>query len=159
MKKPDLTELRKIDFEDHLLFHVSPCEFERPQEEFLLINTRWHDNGALGLWCSTFPNMCSGFGKHVYKVIPEVDINIFGWGYSDFKNFCIGNHLKHNDVKSRNEYIEIRKYLLNKNIDIIYIIDCTGFVGEVIFLNYNKIKIFEKVFFFRDEKIPVWYKN
>lgn len=141
MNIPDLEELYNIEIEEYELYHVSSSLFDFPDKNFLVKETNWHNNGALGLWASTKPKTCKGFGKFTYKFKLNKNAKIVGWQIRDFYKFCNGEKGK-GGIEERKEYIQIRDYLVNKGIDVIYILDMSRCINEVIVLNYNTIKHF-----------------
>lgn len=119
------------------LYHRSNVEFSFPSEDVLTDKTNWHNNGALGLWCSTVPNMCKGFGRHCYEVEICDDACWVGWAYNDFYNIC-------KRTESRQDYLLLRDVLLHNGIDVVFIVDASDEINEVIILNYKVIS-FSKV--------------
>lgn len=121
----------------HRLYHVSPKEFSFPCRE--KINearewSPWHANGVLGLWCSTFPNMCSPFGKQVYEIIVKEDARKIGLPFTDFQ------HL----TSQMEDFNDLIAFLCGKG-DVAYLADSNPYVGEVIILNFDCIDQFNNI--------------
>ena len=120
-----------------IFYHRSNNDFVFPEENILTENTNWHSNGAMGLWCSTFPNMCECFGEYCYEVKVCSDARWVGWAYNDFYDTCQG-------ISSRLDYLTLRENFLRNGIDVIFIVDASENINEVIILNY-RIITFNKV--------------
>jgi hypothetical protein len=121
----------------HVLYHVSPKLFDFPSRDE--INkarewSRWHANGVLGLWCSTFPRMCSAFGTYTYRVELREDARRIGLTIEDF---C--------DLTSNMKDFTDTIAFLTQQGDMAYIIDINPHVGEVIILNFDCIASFTNV--------------
>lgn len=133
----EMFDLIDITFDPHTLYHVSPKQYDFPCRQ--KINearewSRWHANGVMGLWCSTLPNMCMGFGKHIYQVDIKEDAIIKGVSLQQLF-----------DVTSEMEdFSELIAGLENK-VDVIYVVDSNPYVGEVIVINFSSIKNFTEV--------------
>ena len=147
MKRSDLFD---ICIDPHDLYHVSPKLFEFPTRE--AINgarewSRWHANGVLGLWCSTMPDMCSPFGKHVYKIVLKPGAIVKGLPFGVlYKTTC---HL---------EGVENYQPIIDEMCaaaDVLYVVDNLPKVGEVIIMNFDAIERFEEVLSFEDREVPL----
>lgn len=126
-----------LDFDPHILYHVSPKLFDRPcRDEINRARewSPWHSNGVLGLWCSTLPEMCSAFGTHTYMVDLHEGARCFGLALDQFQKLT--SHAE--------DYAPIIDYLLGAG-DVAYIIDSNPHVGEVIVLNLDTIRVFERM--------------
>lgn len=152
MKKFNLENLKDIEFEKHDLFHMTNSKINVLDDSFLSRDTDYHPNGALGFWCSTssFSKIFS-FGENCYKVVFKkgLNINSKGWDFEDFCQYCRGKfnspiHDLRKSVNTREEYIELRNYLIDNGIDLIYILE-KDFITEVILLNYNCVEKVVKV--------------
>lgn len=159
MRMPNFKEFYCLEIEEHKLYHVSPKLFNFSNKEVLGTETNWHTNGALGLWASTKPLLCSNFGKYTYEFSLRKDSVIVGWDLSDFFYFCMGKANKsgiHTDaIETRDDYIETSNFLIEKGIDVIYILDTSNCINEVIILNYTKIDDFHLVNKYCDSSIPI----
>lgn len=155
MKIPDFEEFYHLEIEDHSLYHVSSFNFDFPNKDFLPIETDYHNNGALGLWSSTQPILLQNFGAFSYKFNLSKDSIIIGWEIGDFFDFCSGRNNFISGVETREEYIQIRNYLIEKGIDAIYILDNSECIKEVIVLNYEKIENFHLTNRAKDQQIPI----
>jgi hypothetical protein len=132
-----ITILDDLTIDPHPLYHVSPKLFDFPSREE--INrarewSPWHANGVLGLWCSTFPMMCSPFGKQIYQVEMSSKAKVIGLPFGEFQRL----------TERMEDFDELIDYL-TKQGDVAYIVDANPFVGEVIVLNFEMIKSFENV--------------
>lgn len=137
MKSCDLFDIR---VDPHVLYHVSPNKFVFPSRA--QINearewSHWHPNGLLGLWCSTFPNMCSPFGKHIYKVTLKPDAIRRGLPFGALYKGT--SHLT-----SLEEFQPIIDDI-SQAADVVYVKDSRDAVGEVIIFNFDAIEKFEEV--------------
>lgn len=145
MKASDLFD---ISFDPHILYHVSPKSFEFPSREHINAArewSRWHANGVLGLWCSTFPNMCSPFGKHIYKITLKVDARLRGLPFGVlYKTTC--------DLKTLAQFQPMIDEMCAV-ADVLYVVDRQPIVGEVIIMNFDAIETFEEVVSAEDRKI------
>ncbi len=137
MKARDLIE---ISFDPHVLYHVSPRQFEFPSREQINAArewSRWHPNGLLGLWCSTCPNMCSPFGNHTYKIVMKADARCRGLPFPVlYKTTC------------KLETLEDFQPMIDEMCavaDVLYVKDKVDYVSEVIILNFDAIESFEEV--------------
>lgn len=158
MKYIDLAFLKNISFEPHDLYHKTNAEIEKLDESFLKKETPWHTNGALGLWCSTFPEeKCHSFGNFCYKILFNNKVRVCkGWIYDDFYKYCCRDK---DGPRTREDYIKVRKYLLENGIDLIYIIDSSRSINEVIILNYDCVLKVDKVDFGVNKKFWIRYDN
>lgn len=129
--------INNLALDPHQLYHVSPKLFDFPCRT--KINearewSQWHSNGVLGLWTSTFPNMCKGFGTYSYAVDIKEGSRRIGLPFEDFRKLTC----------YMEEYTDLIAYLC-KHGDVAYLIDATDNIGEVIVLNFNMISRFENV--------------
>lgn len=132
-----ITILDDLVYDPHTLYHVSPKLFDFPSR--VEINkarewSRWHANGVLGLWCSTRPNMCSPFGKHVYEVTLKEGCRRIGLPFREFSEL----------TSQAEDFDPIIDYLCAEG-DVAYLVDAIPEVGEVIVLNFDQIATFIEV--------------
>lgn len=130
--------LCQIESEEHPLYHRTNAEIVDLDETFLGLDTNWHSNGAIGMWCSTLPRLCSAFGKNCYEIIFKSEPNRVGWRYSEFVEWCEGKN-------TRGDYQDFRQYCLQNGVDVIYILDRCEHIGEVIVVNYDLVECINKV--------------
>lgn len=140
-------ELFDITVAPHSLYHVSPKKFDFPCRQ--KINearewSRWHANGVLGLWCSTFPKMCGGFGKHTYQVDIKDGAAIKGVHLKEFFNVT-------SDMEDFSDLIAC----LENQVDVLYVVDSNPHVGEVIVINFAAIDNFMEVGAVNDITVPL----
>lgn len=135
----------------HPFYHRSRAEFEKPSIDILHNDTDWHNNGALGLWCSTLPTLCEAFGEHCYQVEMCSTATTFYIEYKEFVKLC-----ENRAQGSRGDFLIMRDELISLNVDILYIKDTYPSVGEVIILNYDKISKFYKVFEYQDKRYDIF---
>jgi hypothetical protein len=129
--------LLDVDLPPHCLYHASPKSFQFPSREAIFAAREWspwHANGVLGLWCSTFPKMCSNFGQHTYRVAVRDGCRRVGLPFEDFY------HLTHD----REDFSDLIAYLCER-ADVAYLVDANPFIGEVIVLNFSEIESFDEV--------------
>lgn len=126
-------KLLKISYEEHPLYHRTKAVIRSLDEKFLQYETDWHNNGAIGLWCSTYPKMCSGFGQNCYEVKLKPSAKRFGMSLEDLKRLSY-------ERSSRESYSDLRKYCLDNGFDVLYIKDRLDSVGEVIIINYDQVE-------------------
>lgn len=121
-----------IVLEDHKLYHRTDAVIGKLDEKFLEIETRWHSNGSMGLWCSTLPNFCEPFGQNCYEVVFKDSIKRVGWEFGQFFKFC-------RDRLDRFAYQDLREYCLGAGIDVIYLVEYRPHINEVIVINYDAV--------------------
>lgn len=126
-------KLLQIEYEEHQLYHRTKAVIEFLDERFLQYETDWHNNGATGLWCSTYPRMCSNFGPNCYEIKLKRDTKRYGMSLEDLKKLSY-------ERSSRQSYSDLRKYCLDNRFDVLYIIDRWNLVGEVIIVNYHQVE-------------------
>ena len=137
MKARDLFD---ISYDPHVLYHVSPMKFDFPSREQINAArewSKWHANGVLGLWCSTFPNMCASFGQHIYRIVMKPD--------AVRKGLPFGVLFK---TTSKLETLDEFQPIIDDfcaAADIVYVKDGRDVVGEVIIFNFDAIETFEEV--------------
>ncbi len=127
-------KLFNISYEKHELFHVTDYKYEKPDHKEILNNRKertTHDNSVLGIWSSTFPKLCSTFGKYTLNVSLKENTNCLGLNYDDLYK------LTHRS--SVEEILRLKTYLLNF-ADVLYVIDRNRHIGEVIILNLDSIE-------------------
>ena len=150
MNYPDINIFKNIIVSPHDLYHVTNNKIEILNESFLGKKTFNHNNSALGFWCSTVPMYYKNFGVRCYKVIlKNQEINKKCWIYEDFREYCFSA------VFSREDYINLRNYLIEEGIDLLYIYDRNGFVNEVIIINYDCVSSLESTDFPDNKLIPL----
>ena len=137
MKQRDLFD---IITEPHDLYHISPRKFDFPTRD--AINgarewSRWHANGVLGLWCSTFPARCAPFGKHIYKIVLKPGAIVKGLPFGVLYKTTSG-------LEGIENYQPIIDEMCAAT-DVLYIVDNLPMVGEVIIMNFDAIESFEEV--------------
>jgi len=130
--------LYELDFEPHPLYHVSPKTFDMPSYEMVDDARNWshtHHNSVLGLWTSTYPEMCSAFGPLTYEVhLKDQPIKRLGLSYEEWCK--LGMHT----LDYHQQFVTLRKHILeNEIVDIIYIADATKSVSEVIIVDFDVI--------------------
>lgn len=126
-------KLLQIEYEEHPLYHRTKAVIEALNEKFLQYETDWHNNGAIGLWCSTYPRMCSGFGPNCYEIKLKLATKRYGMSLEDLKKLS-------DKRSSRESYSDLRKYCLDNSFDVLYIKDRWDKVGEVIIINYEQVE-------------------
>lgn len=141
-----LLKLHNIEFENPIhFFHVSNTKFDKP-----CINTinnvrdkrDTHDNSVLGLWVSTYPNMCSSFGNHTYQFKLKDNTTFKGILLEEFFRLCTrGNN---GDKLSLEQYNHLRNEWM-KTTDVIFILDASQGINEVIILNLDVIDDFTHI--------------
>lgn len=127
-------ELFNINFENHKIYHVTDYEWTKPCHKKIvsLRNERWtHQNSVLGLWCSTLPKLCKGFGKNTFELSIKNDSISLGLTYDDL--------VKLTSNLSVDATLNLRKYLIDF-ADVIYILDNNKTIGEIIILNFDSIE-------------------
>lgn len=128
----------KLDYDVHPLYHRTSAFISKLDEQFLQYETTWHNNGAIGLWCSTYPQMCRGFGDNCYLVKLKPDVSRYGLSLEDLKKLSW-------ERQTRQAYSDLRQHCLDTGIDVLYVVDRNPFVGEVIIVNYDKVQSLELV--------------
>lgn len=126
--------LFNIFYEKHELFHVTDYKYDFASHEKILHNRKertTHDNSVLGIWSSTFPKMCSTFGKYTLNVSLKENTNCLGLTYDDLYKLTHKTSLE--------ELLKLKTYLL-KFADVLYVIDRSKHVGEIIILNLDSIE-------------------
>lgn len=126
-------DVLKIDYEEHTLYHRTEAIIEKLDEKFLSVETKWHSNGSMGLWCSTLPHLCCNFGKNCYEVNLKESAKRVGWKFEEFVKFC-ENRL------DRFSYQDLREYCLASGIDVIYLVEWRPVINEVIVINYGAVE-------------------
>lgn len=126
-------KLLQIEYEEHPLYHRTKAVIESLDEKFLQYETDWHNNGAIGLWCSTYPRLCSNFGQNCYEIKLKPDTKRYGMSLEDLKKLSDERPL-------RQSYSDLRKYCLDNKFDVLYIKDRWDLVGEVIIINYDQVE-------------------
>lgn len=136
-------EFYDIRIPSHKLYHCSSKEFDRPTYQDIDDARSWsqtHHNSVLGLWCSTYPEMCRGFGPLTYECNIQESAKLVGITYEQW--FMLGTKI----YRSHQSFINLRNYLLTTlNIDAIYITDASNLIGEVIVVNFDKLSSVLKV--------------
>lgn len=149
MKARDLID---VSYDPHVLYHVSPMKFDFPSREQINAArewSRWHANGVLGLWCSTFPNMCSPFGKHIYRIVLKPEAVCKGLPFRALFNTT-------SKLETLDEFQPIIDEMRGAT-DVLYVKDGHDEVGEVIILNFEAIESFEEVFEAKDGAFYLGY--
>lgn len=130
--------LFNIETADHTLYHRSNKVFDRPDESMIIDARSWsdtHHNSVIGLWASTYPEMCASFGKLNYKLTIKPGTTCLGITYEQW--FKLGTKV----LYTHQEFSDLRFNLLKDNVvDILYIIDATNRVNEVIVVNFDCIE-------------------
>lgn len=145
-------DLFPISFDPHALYHVSPKKFDFPNRAEINAArewSRWHANGVLGLWCSTRPNMCAPFGKHIYKIALKPDAVCKGLPFKVLFQTT-------SSLEGLDEFQPIIDEMCGA-ADVLYVKDGHDEVGEVIILNFDVIESFEEVFEAEDEAFYLGY--
>lgn len=123
-------KILKIETEDHPLYHRTKATIDNLDEDFLLPETDWHNNGGMGLWCSTLPQMCSAFGENCYHVKLKDSARCFGISLGDLKSLA-------EVFFDRSDYQIVRQFCFDNGVDVLYVVDVYPRVGEVIVVNYS----------------------
>lgn len=137
MKARDLFD---VSYDPHVLYHVSSRKFDFPNRAEINAArewSRWHANGVLGLWCSTFPNMCAPFGKHIYRIVLKPEAVCKGLPFRALFNTT-------SKLETLDEFQPIIDEMCGAT-DVLYVKDSRDIVGEVIIVNFNAIETFEEV--------------
>ena len=139
-----------------IFFHVSKQKFDWPDidaiEEFILKNEK-SVNGTLGLWISTNPAACRGFGEEVAEIKLCDDAVHVKLPISDLKLYVNGALDSNSQITPRSPGFDIDAYdrqlvalhkelgrEYSKHADVLYIEDASPFAGEVIILNFDAIE-------------------
>ncbi len=127
----------EITTPEHTLYHVSPKLFNFPSRVEISRAREWspwHPNGVLGVWCSTFPVMCRGFGSNVYRVGLSPDARRVGLPFEQFQKL----------TSPMLEFDPLIEYLSQCG-DVMYLADASEDIGEVIVVNLDAITSWENV--------------
>lgn len=133
-------DLFDISVDPHVLYHVSPRKFDFPNRAEINAArewSQWHPNGLLGLWCSTAPKMCAGFGKHVYRVVLKPEAVRKGLAFGTL-------YLGTRDLEHLEQFQPMIDDI-SQSADVVYIKDGYDVVGEVIIFNFDAISEFVEV--------------
>lgn len=124
-----------VVFENHTLYHRSPFDIKQYNHSHAVAirkERKTHDNSVLGLWASTYPHMCRSFGSFNYQlnkisglICKGLDLKIFYYLTADL---------------NVNDQLRLREKML-ESCDVIYLIDATKKINEVIILSTDKISI------------------
>lgn len=135
------------------LYHVSNEVWDRPKD--LEINkgnqfTTTHHNSPIGLWASTKPSSCKGFGQYLYKLTMDPNAKNLGITYEDWKE------LGTEHVMTGEGFIALRKHIRSERVcDVLYIIDASHGINEVIIINYDVILKSERIEWIQDFHVPM----
>lgn len=119
------------------LWHGSEHRYNMPSlssanERRGLSDRDMHDNGGLGLWCSTSgPKSVQTFGPRVYRVIVDAH-NVAVMDSSDLK-----------DYRTAIQVAELRLELLRKGVQVLMVRDSYG-LSQAVVIDYHAIYSFEE---------------
>lgn len=108
--------LKNITLEEHILYHRSPNSITKYDHDYVVSirnQRKTHDNSVMGLWSSTLPALCSGFGSFNYKVDLDKDVISKGLYLRDLFNLTADLQIEE-QLKLRNRLLEC--------CDVIYIL-------------------------------------
>jgi hypothetical protein len=132
------------------LYHVSPYEFLTPCIEMCTekaIADEKHPNGVLGLWTSPFPRMFEStpFGPHVYSVTLHESAREVLLPYQSLRELDMAQKDLADDCpEAPFEFYASLREIVGKDYDVLYVADGSRSVGEVIIVNLDVIKGFER---------------
>lgn len=119
--------------EPHPLYHRSSKLYDFPCIKKIDDSRSWsstHDNSVFGLWASTFPGLYKSFGSYTYEITLKTGTKCKGILFDTFYK-----------ISHYEDLISVRNNL-KEQCDVLYIVDSSGCVGEVIVLNFDNIEKF-----------------
>lgn len=105
---------------------------------YLYKNKDGCDKRILGLWTTGEPGL-TGFGDFCYEIEMQSDARLKGFNISDLMKFHFSLRDEENPVE---RYKALRKCFQNE-ADVVFILDNNPNIGEVIIVNFEKIKSFK----------------
>jgi hypothetical protein len=117
------------------LYHRSPFDIKNYDHNHAVSirdDRSTHNNSVLGLWTSTFPDKCKSFGEFNYQINNLHGLIKKGLDLRTFFNLTSNLEVK--------EQLILREKIL-ETCDVIYIIDNSKNINEVIILSTDKISI------------------
>lgn len=127
--------LLDVKFKEHILYHRSPFNIVKYEHSYAVKIRKersTHDNSVLGMWTSTRPALCDSFGEFNYKVNNTKKLKYKGIDFRLF--YYLTSKLKIKDL------LILRESIM-KECDILYLMDATKQINEVIVLNTEAITI------------------
>ena len=112
------------------VYHASKFLFNKPDIQKIWKNRTNHNNGDLGLWCSTKKDWITTFGNHTYEL--EISKKSKFISYSEFYKICC------NTI----DYRAMREELI-KEYDNLCIVEDNGTIEMLIVLNLDSITNFK----------------
>lgn len=137
-----------------IFYHVCKKPFEWPDidaiEDFIVKNKK-HPNGTLGLWISTSPKSCRGFGEEVGEIKIKDDAihvkmtirQLYAYS-SGGMDLSFANENENFDIEAHDRLVmNLHKEMgreMARFADVLYIVDANHCAGEVVVLDFDAIE-------------------